>query len=70
MYLVDIALPTGILFENVIANDANLDGQSIDLVIGIEILSKGDLAITNYNGKTELSFRYPSKGKIDFTECK
>lgn len=35
-------------------------------LIGMNIISLGDFAITNFNGKTVMSFRVPSLQKIDF----
>ena len=39
-----------------------------DIVIGMDIISQGDLAISNFDNKTTFTFRYPSIGKIDFRE--
>lgn len=38
----------------------------IDLLIGMEIICRGDFAISNYDGVICFSFRAPSKGLIDF----
>ena len=35
-------------------------------LIGMDIISKGNLAITNYNGDMIISFEIPSRGTIDF----
>lgn len=40
----------------------------IDLIIGMDILSKGDFAIFKDKGITYFSFRCPSIGAIDFTK--
>ncbi|MEK7258065.1 MAG: hypothetical protein AAB316_25125 [Bacteroidota bacterium] len=37
-----------------------------DIIIGMDIISQGDLAITHLGGKTFLSFRIPSLQTIDF----
>lgn len=37
-----------------------------DFLIGMDIISRGNLAITNYNGCSLLSFESPSNGNIDF----
>ena len=39
-----------------------------DLLIGMDITSTGDLVITNFKGKTCLSFRTPSLEEIDFVQ--
>ena len=41
--------------------------KSVGLLIGMNIITKGDFAVTNYQGNTTMSFRVPSLGKIDFT---
>lgn len=45
-----------------------MDGQENDVIIGMDVMVKGDLSITNYEGKTVLSFREPSISKIDYVE--
>lgn len=43
-----------------------MDGSGQDVIIGMDIISKGDLAITNYSGRTIISFRTPSLEAIDY----
>lgn len=40
--------------------------QGIDVLIGMDVISKGDFAISNYNGKTQFSFRIPSQNDVDY----
>lgn len=40
--------------------------SSHDLIIGMDIISNGDLSVSNYKGKTMLSFRMPSLGCVDY----
>ena len=40
--------------------------NSIGMLIGMNIITMGDFAITNYQGNTTMSFRVPSLQKIDF----
>jgi hypothetical protein len=37
-----------------------------DVLIGMDIISRGDFALTHKEGKTVFSFRYPSLATIDF----
>lgn len=37
-----------------------------DIIIGMDIISKGDFAVSNLNGKTSFSFRIPSFGTANF----
>lgn len=38
------------------------------LLIGMNIINMGDLCITNFEGKTVMTFRVPSLARIDFVE--
>ncbi|MBR6250133.1 MAG: SEC-C domain-containing protein [Bacteroidales bacterium] len=40
--------------------------KSVGMLIGMNIITMGDFAITNYQGKTTMSFRVPSMQRIDF----
>ncbi len=40
--------------------------NEINFIIGMNVINLGDFAITNYSGKTMMSFRIPSVQKIDF----
>lgn len=43
-----------------------MDGNEHSMIIGMDIISKGDLPITNYSGRTVISFRTPSLETIDY----
>ena len=40
--------------------------NSVGMLIGMNIITMGDFAVTNYQGNTVMSFRVPSLQKIDF----
>jgi hypothetical protein len=42
--------------------------NSVGFLIGMNIITMGDFAITNYQGQTVMSFRVPSIQRIDFVE--
>lgn len=44
--------------------EANIRGG--DVLLGMDIIGKGDFAISNYPGEPIFSFRYPSQDKISF----
>lgn len=48
--------------SNATVCDRIIDG--VDIIIGMDIISKGDFSITNVNGKTEMIFRLPTQGHI------
>lgn len=70
VYNIDILLKndSDILIPVEVTEGDNLKQTGIDMLIGMDIIHFGDFAISNYNDKTCFSFRYPSKGLIDFTK--
>jgi predicted aspartyl protease len=44
------------------------ENDSCEFLIGMDVISKGDFAITNFQDKTVMTFRIPSIQKIDFVE--
>lgn len=65
-YLVNIALPNKLVFFGVRVTKGDFVGG--DILIGMNIINKGDFAVTNHNGTTKFSFRVPSQGHIDFVQ--
>ncbi len=43
-----------------------MDGKAENMIIGMDVITKGDLSITNYQGQTFLTFREPSLEIIDY----
>jgi hypothetical protein len=64
VYLVNIILPNGVQFHTVHVSRGDITGTEV--LIGMDIITTGDFAITNLGGKTVMSFRWPSMAKIDF----
>ena len=44
------------------------DDGSCEFLLGMDIISHGDLAITNFGGNTKMSFRVPFVEPIDFSK--
>lgn len=63
-YLVNIALPNGVTFSGLRVTKGDVSGT--DMLIGMDVISQGDLAVTNHGGVTKFSFRMPSQSHIDF----
>ena len=63
-HVVNIMLPNnvGISFTEVTEGDL----KGCDVLIGMDIITRGDFAITNVGGKTTFSFRIPSVETIDY----
>ena len=68
VYIVSIGLPNGLKVPDLQVIGGDFSEDDFDILIGMDIITLGDFAVTNANGKTVFSFRYPPKGHIDFTE--
>ena len=64
LYDISFILPNKTLFPHVTVVEVTL--SDFDLLIGMDIISQGDLSISNKDGKTTFSFRLPSYKEIDF----
>lgn len=58
----------GVWVPELCVSEAALD--AFDVLIGMDIIALGDFAVTNHGGKTTLTFRIPSRERIDFTAQK
>lgn len=72
-YLVDLLLPNNVRIPNIavteIDNPKDSAGNIKDdfgMLIGMDIICMGDFAISNFEGKTVMSFRIPSMCKTDY----
>lgn len=72
LYLINIWLPNGVMVGNIKVTEAQLvdgdsdpDDERMQVLIGMDIIGNGDLAVTNVE-KTIMSFRIPSVETIDF----
>lgn len=63
-YSISIALPNGVTFPTVRVTEGCLNGTKV--LIGMDIISIGDFAVTSSFGKTKFSFQVPSTHDIDF----
>ena len=63
-HYVNLQLPNGVLIVGRAV--AQLPLASYDVIVGMDIISLGDFAISNFNGKTTFTFRIPSVEEFDF----
>ena len=63
IYMVNIMLTNGVGFPFLKVTEGDFGG---DVLIGMDLIGHGDFAVSNYNGKTTMTFRTPSAKKIDF----
>lgn len=66
VYLVDLCLPNQLWITGVPAIDSEINDA--DVLIGMDIISMGDFAITNKFDKTWFTFQTPPTHRIDFVE--
>ena len=64
LHEISLTLPNKTLLPFITVVETTLSG--FDMLIGMDVISQGDLAISNKNGKTTFSFRLPPCGEIDF----
>lgn len=64
VYLVSIGLPNKLGIAQVSVTESEIGGA--DMLIGMDIIGIGDFAVSNFEGKTVFTFRYPSIERIDF----
>jgi hypothetical protein len=64
-YFVNIYLPNRVYVPGIRVTEGNL-GPDTDVLIGMEVINKGDFAVTNFQNQTVMSFRIPSSHRIDF----
>ena len=59
VYLLDILLPNKMIVKDLRVSDGEF--QDFDFLLGMDVISLGDLTITNKNA-TRFAFRIPSEG--------
>ena len=64
VYLVNLLMPHNVGLVGVPV--AEMDFGDEDALIGMDIISKGDFAVSNFQGRTTFTFRTPSLEKFDF----
>ena len=73
VYLINLILEDDVMIMDVEVTEAELindhisDHEQFHVLIGMDIIGTGDMAITNFHQKTTLTFRTPSVGELDFT---
>lgn len=65
-YVINLILNNEIRIPNLIVMDSEIGKQGIDVLIGMDIISMGDFAVSNYDGRTQFSFRIPSQEHVEY----
>jgi hypothetical protein len=67
VYRIDVLLPNRLVVTDIRALEAQ-NIQGADMLIGMDIITTGDLSITNANNDTWFSFRSPPGVHIDYAD--
>jgi len=65
-YLVNVILPSKVLVPGVLVSECSQDAGDFGLIVGMDIMTRGDLSTTNVDDKTCMTFRIPSVHTADF----
>lgn len=65
-YMVNLILNNEVKIMNLSVMDSEIGNQGIDVLIGMDIISIGDFAVSNFDGKTQFSFRMPSQEHVEY----
>jgi hypothetical protein len=65
-YLVNILLPNQVGFAGVRVAECTDVEDDFGVIIGMDLITRGDFSITNTDGETYMSFRTPSIRRVDY----
>ncbi len=67
-YLIEIQLSDEVVVSDLQVVEANFASDNAHVLIGMDIIGRGDFAVSNYKGRTSFTFRIPSTETLDFTQ--
>jgi hypothetical protein len=65
-YKINMILPSNVGVSFLDVTEGSLVGA--DVLIGMDVICRGDFAISNSNGKTKFTFQIPATHEIDFVK--
>lgn len=65
VYILSLWLPNRIHLPQVRVTECRLSA-GLDCLIGMDVIKHGDFCVSNFNGKTTMSFRVPSVEATDY----
>ncbi len=65
-YTIHLRFPNGLEFKGLEMPEFKYTHDDCDLILGMDIITQGDFAITNQHGRTRFSFRIPSLHSLDY----
>lgn len=67
-YLVDIVLPNDVTVKDVEVCGSDIGEQNLGVLIGMNIITQGDFAVSNFEGHTSFTFRIPSIKNVNYAQ--
>lgn len=65
-HLVNLFLPNQVMVPGILVTESDEIVNDFGVIIGMDVICSGDFSITNFRGKTWMSFRVPSIKSIDY----
>jgi hypothetical protein len=65
-FYIDFKLPNDLIVPKILAPQGVPYG--CDILIGMDVITLGDFAVSNHNGKTVFTFQTPSQGLTDYVK--
>lgn len=65
-HLVNFILPNNVIMPGVLVTESEDILNDFGIIIGMDIIARGDFSITNVSGQTWMSYRIPSIGTVDY----
>ncbi len=65
-YVIDLVLPDNMIIKNLNVTCGKLNNT--DILVGMDIINKGDFSVSNFEGKTKFTFRIPSLEHSDYVK--
>ena len=65
-YLIDVMLPNKVSITDLVVADSEIGAQNIGLLIGMDVIKRGDFAVSHFDNKTTFTFCVPSHKEADY----
>ena len=56
VYIIDIILDNDVRIDDVYAYETEIGNENIDILVGMDVIQRGEFVISNIEGKTKFSF--------------
>jgi hypothetical protein len=66
VYFASLSLPGNVYMDCIAVTKVSIDDTVCDIIIGMNVIGKGDFAVSGFGGETVFSYRHPPRQAIDF----